>query len=561
MKVVSYNTRGLRLGQNVADKARRLVVDQLFENTDILCIQETFLPKQDLDKLNSVNADFHGAGESTTDLSLGIVHGRISGGVAIMWHKKYDSVISVIRLHVDWCIGIRVVCNNNVFIILNVYTPYECHDNEAEYMQRLAFIGSFIEESECTCIYVMGDFNADISDVKSMFGQSLIHFCQDNKLNLSSRVLLPSDSYTYVSEAWNTTSWLDHCVCTADAHEGIENVEILYGMATVDHMPVSVTLNVESLPMLTQYDDNTSDGKVEWAKLTECDLQYYHYLTEMSLGNILVPYDALMCDNINCASPEHCDDLCNMYNQVVAGLNDASKPFCKTWFKQHNVRPGWNKHVRKYHQQAREAFTNWVAAGKPRAGPVYELKKQADKQFKYAVRYIKRSEHNLKAGSMARKLLQHDVQDFWKEVQVMNITKVPLPSSIEGVTGPDNIVELWRKHYSDLFNCVKSDCFSIGNVSNDNVVITTEEVAGAIKKLSMSKSSGLDQITAEHLKYASHRVVVLLALCFTAMLMHGTLPSSMLSVLLVPVVKDKTGKISSIDNYRPIALASVISKV
>lgn len=43
--------------------------------------------------------------------------------------------------------------------------------------------------------------------------------------------------------------------------------------------------------------------------------------------------------------------------------------------------------------------------------------------------------------------------------------------------------------------------------------------------------------------------------------MHGTLPSSMLSVLLLPVIKDKTGKISSIDNYRPIALASVLAKV
>ena len=35
----------------------------------------------------------------------------------------------------------------------------------------------------------------------------------------------------------------------------------------------------------------------------------------------------------------------------------------------------------------------------------------------------------------------------------------------------------------------------------------------------------------------------------------------MLSVMLVPVIKDKAGKISSKDNYRPIALASVISKL
>ena len=35
----------------------------------------------------------------------------------------------------------------------------------------------------------------------------------------------------------------------------------------------------------------------------------------------------------------------------------------------------------------------------------------------------------------------------------------------------------------------------------------------------------------------------------------------MLSVILLPVMKDKVGIISSKDNYRPIALAAVFSKV
>ena len=39
------------------------------------------------------------------------------------------------------------------------------------------------------------------------------------------------------------------------------------------------------------------------------------------------------------------------------------------------------------------------------------------------------------------------------------------------------------------------------------------------------------------------------------------LPDSMLAVVLVPIIKDKTGRIDRIDNYRPIALASVVSKV
>lgn len=35
----------------------------------------------------------------------------------------------------------------------------------------------------------------------------------------------------------------------------------------------------------------------------------------------------------------------------------------------------------------------------------------------------------------------------------------------------------------------------------------------------------------------------------------------MMSVVLVPVIKDKAGKVASIGNYRPIALASILSKV
>ena len=50
-------------------------------------------------------------------------------------------------------------------------------------------------------------------------------------------------------------------------------------------------------------------------------------------------------------------------------------------------------------------------------------------------------------------------------------------------------------------------------------------------------------------------------MCISALFIHGFLPDSMLSVVLVPVIKDTCRKINDSDNYRPIALASVISKV
>lgn len=63
----------------------------------------------------------------------------------------------------------------------------------------------------------------------------------------------------------------------------------------------------------------------------------------------------------------------------------------------------------------------------------------------------------------------------------------------------------------------------------------------AVLGLDDNNVCGADKITAEHLKYASKKLVPLFALCMTGFLVHGTLPESILPVLLVPVIKDKTG--------------------
>ena len=51
---------------------------------------------------------------------------------------------------------------------------------------------------------------------------------------------------------------------------------------------------------------------------------------------------------------------------------------------------------------------------------------------------------------------------------------------------------------------------------------------------------------------------------YNCFFVHGFLLRSLLyvvSVVLVPIIKDKCGKINSKDNYRPIALATIVSKI
>lgn len=45
------------------------------------------------------------------------------------------------------------------------------------------------------------------------------------------------------------------------------------------------------------------------------------------------------------------------------------------------------------------------------------------------------------------------------------------------------------------------------------------------------------------------------------MLNHYYVPDAFGSGIIVPIVKDKSGDLSSVDNYRPITLSPVISKL
>ena len=234
--ISSYNCRGLKLGQSEANRCQRFVTDKLFARSDIVCLEETWLTKQDLCELNSLNPCFHGTGEVKVNCDNGPIQGCISGGVAILWKTQYDGAVSDLSLGLNWAVDIQMCFGDKMYVIINVYTPYECYENEGEYLNNLATIALVAEELETTCVYIIGDFNADISDDRSL---------------LSSEKLLPEDSFTYISEAWHTVSWLDHTLTSAYAHTAIEKLRICYDLATTDHIPFEVCLKLDSLPGLT----------------------------------------------------------------------------------------------------------------------------------------------------------------------------------------------------------------------------------------------------------------------------------------------------------------------
>ena len=208
----------------------------------------------------------------------------------------------------------------------------------------------------------------------------------------------------------------------------------------------------------------------------------------------------------------------------------------------------------------------WREANKPRDpnNPFFREMNSSRAKFKLALRYIKRHENQLRQDAIADALCDESEGNFWKEIKKLSPNNMPLPINIDEATGKTEVVELWLNHFEQLLNCVKGKDINELNYEckfDPNLIISPGQIEDAINSLDSGKSCGLDGIYSEHLKYSSIGYRSLIAKCMTSFLVHGQLPESLMSVVLVPIIKDKSGKINSKDNYRPIAIASIMSKL
>ena len=297
-----------------------------------------------------------------------------------------------------------------------------------------------------------------------------------------------------------------------------------------------------------------------WDEAKDCHLSQYHNLTDKALKEISLPTDL--------SSVEAVSELYSNITQALHKAAEHSIPKCKAGnFKQI---PGWNDVVKESHEQARDAFLLWHSNGKPRFGPLFELMRTTRARFKYALRQCKKEEKCHRANSLARHLGDKDYKQFWRGASTsMNKKTTVLPSVVGGVSGETEIANLWKQHYSELFNSVRSTegmdsvlhDVNEGLVNEDDPSVSVEQISNIIAKLPCSKAMGPDGLKSEHYKFASRRLAVLLTICISAMLKIGFLPQSLMMTTLTPIIKNKMGDVSDIGNYRPIAISTVSSKI
>ena len=73
----------------------------------------------------------------------------------------------------------------------------------------------------------------------------------------------------------------------------------------------------------------------------------------------------------------------------------------------------------------------------------------------------------------------------------MNNSNLSLPNVIDGVTGSHNIINMWKSHYEDLFNCLNKDK-DVNNLCKNveyemDIELSHSEIIQAIKDLKDSQ--------------------------------------------------------------------------
>lgn len=209
------------------------------------------------------------------------------------------------------------------------------------------------------------------------------------------------------------------------------------------------------------------------------------------------------------------------------------------------------RHVQEAHKRARLCFQQWCLFDKPMSGPLYEEMCSSRKTFKSKLKFCQNHKDQVKMDIIASHHKSKNFDQFWKATNKLN-PKMSLPASVENVSEPSGIADLFMNHFKvdplpvDSGVPVRDDesCVNVKPIR-----VTAAEVAKAIRQMERGKSPGNDGLSIEHLRYAGVHLPRVLAMFYTFCIRHSYLPDDLMRTIVVPIVKCKTGDASDKCNY------------
>ena len=497
LNICSFNCRGLK--GSVTD------LSVLAKSFEIICLQETWLMPSDLGILKDIVPEMIGFGISGMDDKQDLHRGRPRGGVAIMWHKALAYSVSRVYSGYNWLTALQLADNTGIVLtVINAYLPCDSHSNVDQYLDCLGKIVAFTDE-QTGPFTIVGDFNCNPNNTASPCGKILNDFQKDfNVIRVDS--CLPTDSHTFVSDVWHSTSWLDHCFASKCLLDKIKDCWIVYDCFNSDHLPIAFSVNippaninvVASNAQVSARLPKINLGKVKQSDIEKFQSFIFNRLNEVGLCNL----DVLCCCSINCDRNDHKAQIDVLYSHLTSCLTDAVSLCFKSGKTKTNHKksvPGWNDFVLEARKSASDAYKLWQQWNKPKHGPLFDLMQRTRAHYKYAVRFCRKHEQQIEADNYASCLAQKNYNCFWKTVSRSRTPGSAFTSKVGSAEGPTDVCSLWLNHYKTLFNSVPYDCSqmeklvsSVAPANNEAIEhVSSRDISATLDAMLNNKAAGI----------------------------------------------------------------------
>lgn len=540
-------------------------IRNLCKDADIVALQETWLMSDEIPMLGDIDSDFGYYGKSSMDVTK-ILRGRPYGGIALLWRKTLFTSVSIVECRSDRIAAIKIHLPERVLLVFCVYMPTDSNTNLVEFCECMGEIAAIVESTSVESVYVLGDFNAD---PRELFGKELMKFCSEQGWSCAdmNKLGFNSETYTFVSDVYGSSSWLDHCLVSEAAWPSVRTTEIRHGVYWSDHHPLILQLDLGMIPQTIPLQANfgRADLQVIWGERDSKQIECYNTKCTELLRDIDFPQELSLCCDRLCVNEGHRTVIDELYNRVVHALKEAAVfSYGRKVSRRGRVVVGWNKYVKDSHRSARQAFLNWTWYGKPRSGPLYRDMCETRKIFKRKLKYCQEKREQLQMNILATHHTSKNFSKFWKDTKKLS-SKPGVPLSVNGVTEASEITNLFKRHFkvnpSPLEAKIEDRLSDESIMSDDPVGVTSKDVKYILKSMTRGKSPGHDGLSVEHLQNAGQHLPRVLALLYTICIRHSYLPMELMRTIVVPIIKNRTGDVSDKRNYRPISLATILAKV
>jgi len=410
-----------------------------------------------------------------------------------------------------------------------------------------------------------GDFNFECADGNigfDIFKDLVVDYnlkCCDNNVN---NVI----NYTYIHETLNHKSWIDHFFVSDALLKSVICCDIIdTGENLSDHLPIYCTLHLDNITDTPLQISVRAKYRERWDK---ADLLSYYYKSGECLQSIVAPVTVLHC-NTGCKCTNHAKLIDNYYFCIVNMLKLAAFD-CVPKIPVKGLKPFWSDGLDRLKQISVDMHNLWRKIGSPRQGIINSARLRAKIDYKQAIKEAAADFERNNGDELNSLYAAKNTKDFWKLWSAKQPKTSQASVTVAGETNCAVIAEKFREFYSQIYvdssKCNTSvdefnSVFSGVTSHCERICIDVERIEDGVRMLKPCKAAGYDGLVGEHLLHSHPSIYVHLKLVFTMMLTHSHVPNAFGLGVVIPIIKNRHGDASAMDNYRPITLTPIISKV